>query len=91
MSDPVVVRGLLTSAGFADVQLRDLREPMYFGRDVEDACEFVSAQFGGMLNGLDEDERARALDALRSDMSDHHSSRGVCYDSAAWLIEARLP
>jgi hypothetical protein len=62
LSDPDHVRELLTSAGFADVRLRGLNEPMYFGRDVDDACQFISGQFAWMMDALDADTRARALD-----------------------------
>ncbi|GAB3282478.1 class I SAM-dependent methyltransferase [Parasphingorhabdus pacifica] len=88
LSDPDRVRTLLTSAGFDGVRLEALSEPMYFGRDVDDACRFVSGQFAGMLDELDADARARALDELRASMADHRTERGVYYDSAAWLIEA---
>ncbi|KAA2261591.1 methyltransferase domain-containing protein [Solihabitans fulvus] len=90
LSDPDQVRELLTSAGFADVRLSGLSEPMYFGRDVDDACRFISGQFAWMLDELDADGRARALDGLRADMADHQTDRGVRYDSAAWLIEATV-
>jgi SAM-dependent methyltransferase len=89
LSDPDQVRDLLTSAGFADVRPHSLSEPMYFGRDVDDAFEFVSRQHAGMVKDLDADTRARALDKLRVSMAAHHTDRGVLYDSAAWLIEAR--
>lgn len=89
LQDPDQVRQLLTSAGFADVRLRGLREPMYFGRDVDDACQFISGQFAGMIDDLDADTKARALDGLRASMADHQTDRGVLYDSAAWLIQAR--
>ncbi|MGH3932459.1 MAG: class I SAM-dependent methyltransferase [Pseudonocardiaceae bacterium] len=89
LSDPDQVRGLLTSAGFGEVRLRGLSAPMYFGRDVDDARQFISGQFAWMIKGLDADTQARALDALRVSVADHQTDRGVCYDSAAWLIEAR--
>lgn len=89
MSDPGKVRGLLTSAGFADVRLRGLTEPMYFGRDADDACQFISGQFASALDGLDAEATARALDNLRTTLADHQADRGVVYDSAAWLIEAQ--
>lgn len=88
LSRPDHVRELLASAGFADVRLEPLSEPMYFGRDVDDACQFVHGQLGGMLDGLDADARARALDDLRTSMAEHQTDRGVHYDSAAWLIRA---
>lgn len=89
LSDPDQVRGLLTSAGFVDVRLQGLSEPMYFGRDVDDACQFISGQFAWMMDDLDADTRTRALDGLRASMADHQTGRGVLYDSAAWLVEAR--
>jgi SAM-dependent methyltransferase len=89
LSDPDQVRGLLTAAGFADVRLQGLSEPMYFGRDADDAFHFISRQHAGMVNGLDADTRAHALDVLRASIADHQTDRGVLYDSAAWLIEAR--
>jgi hypothetical protein len=83
------VRSLLTSAGFSDVQLQGLNEPMYFGPDPDDAFRFVSGQHAGMVRDLDPDTRARALANLRASLVDHHTERGVLYDSAAWLIRAR--
>jgi SAM-dependent methyltransferase len=89
LSDPERVRHLLTSAGFTDVRLHGVGEPMYFGPDLDDAYRFVSTQFGGRLEGLDANSRARALDALRADMAEHDTDRGVLYDSAAWITVAR--
>ncbi|PKW17814.1 class I SAM-dependent methyltransferase [Saccharopolyspora spinosa] len=87
--DPDRVRTLLTSTGLSDVRLRGLNEPMYFGRDVDDACDFVSGQFAGLLDSLDADGRERALDDLRASMTEHSTDRGVLYDSANWLVEAQ--
>jgi SAM-dependent methyltransferase len=89
LSDPDRVRGLLTSAGFVDVRLHGLSEPMYVGRDVDDACQFISGQLAWMTADLDADAKARAIDALRASLADHQTDRGVLYDSATWLIEAR--
>jgi ubiquinone/menaquinone biosynthesis C-methylase UbiE len=89
LSDPERVRHLLTSAGFTDVRLHGLSEPMYFGPDPDDACRFVSTQFAGLLDGLDANARAGALDALRAGMVEHRTDRGVLYDSAAWITAAR--
>ncbi|MBB5158492.1 class I SAM-dependent methyltransferase [Saccharopolyspora phatthalungensis] len=88
LSDPDQVLELLTSAGLGDVRLKSLTEPMYFGRDVDDACQFIAGQFAWMLDGLEAGTRQRALDNLRASMTDHQTDRGVLYDSAAWLIEA---
>jgi SAM-dependent methyltransferase len=89
LSDPDRVRRLLTSAGFVDVRLQGLSEPMYFGPDPDDACQFISGQLAWMVRDLDADTRGHALERLRASMADHQTDRGVLYDSAAWLIEAR--
>jgi SAM-dependent methyltransferase len=89
LSDPDRVRSLLGAAGFSDVGLRDVREPMYFGADPDDAFGFVSAHHAGLVRDLDPDTRACALDDLRADLVAHHTEQGVLYGSAAWLIEAR--
>lgn len=88
LSDPDQVRKLLTTAGFEDVRLRGLSEPMYFGRDAEDAYRFVTGMHAASLDELDADTRARVLDTLRADLIEHETDRGVYYDSAAWLIQA---
>jgi SAM-dependent methyltransferase len=89
LGDPERVRAVLGDAGFADVRLTERREPVYFGRDADDGCRFIGGQFDGALRDLDPDARARALDALRSNMAAHQTDRGVFYDSAAWFVEAR--
>jgi SAM-dependent methyltransferase len=89
LSDPDRVRRVLSAAGFADVRLQDLSEPMYFGRDADDAFQFISRQHAAMVNDLDADTRAHALTSLRASIANHQTDRGVLYDSAAWLVEAR--
>lgn len=91
LSEPDRVRSLLSAAGFSDVRLTGLEEPMYYGPDPDDAFRFVSAQQAGRVGDLDAATRARALDELRADLAEHLTARGVFYDSAAWLIEARRP
>ena len=61
----------MASNGFTDVRLRALHAPMYFGRDVDDACEFVTAQFGWLMTDLDTDARATAIAGLRANMAAH--------------------
>lgn len=88
MGDPDTVRALLQGAGFVDVRLRGLAEPMYFGTDPDDALRFVSGLQAGLLAPLDADARAAALDTLRAALEEHRTERGVLFDSACWLVEA---
>jgi len=89
MGDPDRVRNLLGGAGFAAPRFKSLQEPMYFGREAEDAYQFVAEMLHWMLDGLDERGRAQALGDLRTTIEEHESGQGVVYDSAAWLITAR--
>lgn len=91
MSDPDVVRALLTGAGFVDVTVSGVAEPMWFGADPDDALRFVAGQQSGMLAALDDAARATALDALRAALTEHRTERGVEFDSAAWLVRATRP
>ncbi|MFR9803999.1 class I SAM-dependent methyltransferase [Pseudonocardia sp. RS010] len=91
LSDPERIRSLLTSAGFADVALEGLAEPMFFGSDVEDALRFITGQHAGLLDKLSPVEREQAVGELRADLTRHLLGRGVFYESAAWLVHARWP
>jgi len=88
LSDPDVVRTLLTGAGFAEVTVTDLAEPMWFGTDPDDALRFVAGLQSGMLADLNGATRADALQTLRAALADHHTPRGVEFGSAAWLVRA---
>jgi SAM-dependent methyltransferase len=88
LADPDRVRGLLSQAGFADVEFEDVREPMSFGRDIDEAHGFVSSLMAWQLTDLDEQTRQRALDDLRGNIAAHYDGTSVHYRSAAWLITA---
>ena len=87
--DPGTARTVLAAAGFGSVELRSLAEPMWFGRDVEDAVAFILGVSGWMLRGLDDDARNQALAALRRTVEAHVGDDGVEFGSAMWLITAR--
>lgn len=61
---------------------------MFFGRDLDDACQFISGQFAWVLGDMAEESKVRAVDALRASMSGHVTDDGVFYDSSSWLIQA---
>jgi SAM-dependent methyltransferase len=83
--------GYLTAAGYTDVELTSLDEPMHIGSDAADAYAFVS-RFGvtrGLTEDLDEATRKKALDRLRQTFEEHDSADGVHFAGSAWLITAR--
>ena len=91
LADVSGVRSMLEQAGFRDVGFDDVSEPVYFGRDGDDAFEFVST-FGftkNLLKELDDRGRAQVLEQLRALLKKHGTSRGVELGTRAWLITAR--
>lgn len=88
MGDPERVRPLLRTAGFTDVELELVREPMSFGPDVATAEPMVLGLVAGMLADLDDATRAAAQDALRTSLLAHLGPYGVAYRSAMWIIAA---
>jgi SAM-dependent methyltransferase len=88
LSDPDRVRGVLTRAGFSDIELTEMNAGMWFGTDVDAASRFVLGQLGWMLEGLDDAGRTQAVDALRASAAAHETDAGVIYESGAWIIHA---
>ena len=90
-ADPDGVQDTLNAAGFDSVELTAVDEPFWMGADATDAFEFMrgSGIVGGMTKGLDDDQRSRALDALRATMIEHDTGDGVVFGSGAWIIAAR--
>ena len=87
-ADPGAVKAVLATAGFTDVELAGLRQPMWFGSDADNAHAFVLGLLGWMLQGLDDAGRGRALGDLRASVTAHDTGHGVCYESAAWIVQA---
>ncbi|MGQ0825298.1 MAG: class I SAM-dependent methyltransferase [Actinomycetota bacterium] len=85
------IRRVLTDAGFADITLVDVREPVWLGADVDDAFAFASKT--GMARGLLEELEPVAADAalasLRGVLERYEGADGVALPSAAWSISAR--
>lgn len=88
LSDPDVIRAVLTAAGYRDITIEPAVAPMWFGHDAEDAFRLVHGLMAWMLDGLDDAGRTRALDDLRATIESHETPDGVLYESATWAIRA---
>jgi ubiquinone/menaquinone biosynthesis C-methylase UbiE len=91
LAEPARVRDLLETAGFHDVELADVREPLPFGRDAADATEFALAEpaVAEWLAAAGPDAARRAADALRAAYAARETPEGVLLGTAAWLVTAR--
>ena len=94
LGDPDATRRLLDRAGFGEIELADVREPVFYGRDSATALEWVLGfqSIREAFARLPEADAARALQRLRDTLDDHRTAHdGVVFDSRAWLITARRP
>ncbi|MGO1052022.1 class I SAM-dependent methyltransferase [Crossiella sp. CA198] len=91
LTDPDLTRDLLSTAGFTDIAVDPVSEQMWFGRDVPDALEFITEQFGWIMREQDADTQARIVETVRADLAAHLAEDGVRYGSAAYLVRARRP
>jgi SAM-dependent methyltransferase len=93
LADPDDIQHVLTAAGFDDVELAQVREPMYLGADGDDAFSFV-ARLGitrGLIAGLDNPTRQAALEALQDLLNTRATTDGVLLGAAGWLVTAHRP
>jgi len=93
LADRGRVEEILAGAGFDDVALEAIDEPIRLGDDADDAFAFVGTM--GIVHGLTQDldgaTRARALDGLRALLAAHQTDEGVLLGASAWLVTARRP
>ncbi|MBT2744817.1 MULTISPECIES: class I SAM-dependent methyltransferase [unclassified Lysobacter] len=85
-----VAERILDSAGFLAPRFEEVRAPVFYGRDVDAAFEFVS-EFSTVrerIAGLDSGPRAHAVDRLRDLLARHQAADGVWFDSRAWIVTA---
>lgn len=91
LADPATVRRILEAAGFTDVTFTDVHEPVFYGRDVDAALEWVRgfACTQRALALLDPTRQVLALERLRQMLDEREGEEGVWFDSRAWIVEAR--
>ncbi len=93
LADPDRVRQVLTDAGFADVRPVDVEATQVWGRDVEDAAEFLCG-WGPVKSAFDqagETAAARAREAVRAALPPFERDGAVRLRGTAWLTTAIRP
>jgi len=90
LADRQQARGILERAGFGEAAFEDLSLPFSFGANADEAFDFAQGIgiVKGLLDDLAGDQRAEALDTLRTALAAHDSDQGVVFDSRVWLITA---
>src|SRR6476661_9319669 len=91
LADPDRVRRILGEAGWSHVELDDVRATYDYGAEPATAAQHASeiGVFRVLLEGLDEAQTARAMDALTAAMTERATpAGGVQLDSRIWVVRA---
>jgi SAM-dependent methyltransferase len=90
LADPGYVRTMLDRAGWVDVEMREVREPLRVGLDSDDAVAFEISDpdVAEDLALADPAVAAQAVADLRAAFAARERPDGVWLGSAAWLVRA---
>jgi SAM-dependent methyltransferase len=90
LGDPTLTTELLSAAGFVSIEFSDVREPVFYGPDVDSAYDALIDVFlvKDMLARTEEAPET-VLHRLRDLLEAHMTPEGVLFDSCAWIITAR--
>jgi SAM-dependent methyltransferase len=90
LADPGTVEHILGAAGFVGVTFADLREPVYYGVNVDAAMEWVRGfRFvRDILQRLDVVTATRVLETLRETLTRYSSEKGVWFAAREWIATA---
>ena len=91
LGDPAVTEGILTAAGFTDVDFSDVQEPVYYGPDSATALDAMLRllKYEDLIADLDAPAADEARARLRATLEAHETADGVYFDSRAWIVTAR--
>lgn len=86
------VEGILTLAGFHDVEVTPFSAPFVMGADADEAIKFLMelSPSGGALNNADADEKTRALVAaeIADLLKTYQGEQGISMNATALLVTA---
>lgn len=91
LADAERTRDILTQAGFADVKFEPVDATLITGYTADEAFEFVSGlgPMPGLLDSLEDADRATADANLRRSIAAHADADAVRYRTAVWVISSR--
>jgi SAM-dependent methyltransferase len=90
--DPDRVRGVLSAAGYADIELTSVDDMADLGADADAAYEFLNSDgfVRGALEQVEAGRREEGLARMRGVLESHATADGVLLPASAWLVTARL-
>jgi SAM-dependent methyltransferase len=93
LADPSDTEDILATAGFVDIDCTDVREPVYYGPNVDAAYDAVLRlqEPRNLLATLATTLANAARQRLRATLAAHDTGNGVYFDARAWIVTARRP
>ncbi len=90
LGDPAIATELLSGAGFVSVDFTDVREPVFYGPDVDTAFDALMELYL-VKDALARTDEApdKAMRRLRDLLETHMTAEGVFFDSRAWIVTAQ--
>jgi SAM-dependent methyltransferase len=91
MADPARMRDRLDAAGFVDVAVEPVTEPLWLGETADAAVELLNGTGLAriLLDAADPATAERAWQAIAAELDRRRSPDGIWLGSAAWLVTAR--
>lgn len=91
LADPAATTAILAAAGFADVGLTEVCEPVYYGPDTAAAYDFVTSwrHIEEFLATVDPHTAERSHRRLRAALAERDTGSGVYVGSRAWIVTGR--
>jgi len=89
LGDPTIAKKLLNTAGFTSIDFTEVKEPVFYGANVDAALDALAGLYMVKDALMHTDEAPdRPLQRLRDLLEAHMTSEGVLFDSRAWIITA---
>ena len=87
-----VYRGNFEESNYADIQINPLETEFNLGKSVEEIMFFNEnvGPLSGLLTTLDDDDSAKATQALRDKVEDLIDGDDLFLTAAAWLVTAKV-
>lgn len=89
LGDPTIAKELLSTAGFTSIDFTEVKEPVFYGANVDAALDALAGLYMVKDALMHTDEAPdRPLQRLRDLLEAHMTSGGVLFNSHAWIITA---
>nr|WP_298098202.1 class I SAM-dependent methyltransferase [uncultured Shinella sp.] len=90
LGDPSIASGLLNMAGFTSIDFTEVREPVFYGANVDAAFAALIRLYLDKDALMRSNEKPdRSMQRLRDLLEAHMTPEGVLFDSSAWIITAQ--